>query len=81
MLANDPEYAERLINAERAAKRTFFPPNYIPQKYHTGRDTKSGASICTVSDVARYLGQQKETIFTADDSEPRACMSYYSICE
>lgn len=80
MLANDPEYAERLINAERQANRTFFPPNYIPQRFHTGYDSVSGKSICTVSDVAKYLTEQKGSLFM-DETEHRLCMSYYQICE
>ena len=80
MLSNDTRYAARLIDAEEKVGRTFFAPNYIPQKYHTGRDTVSGKTICTASDVIRYLSEQKETLFQ-DESETASCMSFYSICE
>jgi len=80
MLKNDPEYLNRLMDAERQAGRTFFPPDYIPKKYQTGRDDASGKTICTSEDVARYLTEQKETLFNHEE-EHRSCMSYYSICE
>lgn len=77
--ANLPEVRERIAELEKISGRTFFPPNYIPKRFHTGNDPKSGKSYCWASDVFAYLDA------TTEDQLPllpaRSCMSVYNLCE
>lgn len=77
--ANLPEVRERIVELETISGCTFFPPNYIPKRFHTGFDEKSQKSFCWASDVFRYLDAVTE------DQLPllpaRSCMSVYNLCE
>lgn len=76
-----PDAAARLIEAEKTVGHTFFPPDYIPKRYQTGR-TKDGMSIPTAEDVMRYVASDKaQTAMFKEDDKPRRCMSVYNICE
>lgn len=77
--ANLPEVRERIAELETISGGTFFPPNYIPKRFHTGHDPKSGKTFCWAIDVFRYLDAVTE------DQLPllpaRSCMSVYNLCE
>lgn len=75
-----PEVIDKIKFIENKIGRSFFPPNYIPHRFTTGRDTKSGKSFPWVSDVVKYLSgnPNQEEIF---EGGGESCMSYYSICE
>lgn len=78
-----PEIWDRMAELERAANgSSFFPPNYIPQRFHSGRAyRKTDGSVVTfptLDDVRRYVlntDQQK-----LDYAVP-SCMSLYNLCE
>jgi 3'-phosphoadenosine 5'-phosphosulfate sulfotransferase (PAPS reductase)/FAD synthetase len=75
-----PEVWDRIAELEAAAGRSFFPPDYIPERFHTARDPKSGLTYPTVADVRRYLlgaGEEQLAMF----GETPACMSVYNLCE
>ena len=75
-----PELWDRMEELEGHANgRSFFPPNYIPQRFHTGFDPKSGKSYPKLEDVKRYVEGQSEDLF-ADQPAP-TCMSVYNLCE
>ncbi len=75
-----PEIWDRMAELEAAAAgRTFFPPNYIPERFCTRRDAKTGVLIPTLDDVRRYVTNPKQPEFW--DDEPRVCMSVYNLCE
>ena len=82
MITFNPAYIDRLKSAEQEVKRTFFPPSYIPERYQSGIDEKSGKSIPTVSDVIKYIESKNENLdlFETEGKE-RSCMSFYNICE
>ncbi len=77
-----PEVWERAAELERAAERTFFPPNYIPARFCTKRDLKTGVAIPSVEDVRAYLTQaDSEQIALFDANRPSGCVSVYNLCE
>lgn len=74
-----PEIKEAIAELEAIAERSFFPPNYIPARFHTGFDPKSGTSFPKCNDVFRYIEKVDEDqlpMFPA-----RSCMSVYNLCE
>lgn len=71
---NHPDMIQRLIDAEKSAERSFFPPMYIPKKYCQTRDYPS------VEEVVDYVrrNQQDEKLFEDNSS----CMSvFHGLCE
>jgi 3'-phosphoadenosine 5'-phosphosulfate sulfotransferase (PAPS reductase)/FAD synthetase len=75
-----PEVWDRMAELEAAAAgRTFFPPNYIPERFCTRRDTKTGVRIPTLEDVRAYVTNPNQPEMW--DDEPRTCMSVYNLCE
>lgn len=79
MFSRYPDSLQMLQDAEDEIGRSLFPPAKIPQKYHTGRDPKSGLSFPRVIDVYDYLvDPHTEKLF---EEEAESCLSYYRICE
>lgn len=77
-----PEVWERAAELERAAERTFFPPGYIPVRFMSKRDVKSGKPIPTIEDVRSYLmTADEQQIALFDTDRPSGCMSVYNLCE
>ncbi|PMD95537.1 sulfate adenylate transferase [Siphonobacter sp. BAB-5405] len=83
MLENDPEYIDRVRDAEQFVGRTFFPPNYVPNRYASKTDVKSGKRINSIDDVVRYISDKNATgeLFPEEKDTDRRCMSFYGICE
>ncbi len=84
IIEHNPEYIDRLREAEKKVGRTFFPPDYIPQRYMTQTDPKSGKKIPSVDNVVRYIGDKNANLDMFDDekaAQDRKCMSFYGICE
>ncbi len=77
-----PEIWERAATLERAATRTFFPPDYIPVRFCHSRDEATGVVIPTVDDVRAYLEPlDAQQIALIDTKRPSGCMSVYNLCE
>ena len=77
-----PEVWERAATLERAATRTFFPPDYIPARFCRTKDEATGVPIPTIDDVKRYLREADEhQIRLFDRCHPGGCMSVYNLCE
>ena len=75
-----PEVWDRMAELEAAAAgRTFFPPDYIPERFCTRRDPKTGRRIPTLADVRAYVTNPNQPEFW--DDTPRHCMSVYNLCE
>lgn len=75
-----PEVWGRIAELECLAGKSFFPPDFIPERCHTGRDAKTGLSFPTVADVQRYVlgaGEEQLTLY----GETPSCMSVYNLCE
>lgn len=76
------EYLDRLATASKKVGRSFFPPNYIPERFQTGLDKKSGLKFPTLEDVVKYLNRKDAQIdMFKQDNEDHSCMSFYGICE
>lgn len=73
-----PEVRKRIKKLETITGRTFFPPNYIPRRYQTGFDEKSGKSIAWSDDVFTYLDMK--TMAELPWEENKSCMSIYNLC-
>jgi len=77
-----PEIWERAATLERAATRTFFPPDYIPARFCRSRDEATGVQIPSVDDVRAYIEPMDERqIALIDTKRPSGCMSVYNLCE
>lgn len=73
-----PEVKRRVNLLEQICGRSFFPPNYIPKRYQTGHDPKSGKSFCMAGDVFTYLDMK--TMAELPWEESKSCMSIYNLC-
>ncbi len=79
MSERSPEVWSQIDAAEMAAGgRSFFAPNYIPSRFHTGFDEKSGKTYPTASDVKAYVLREEQAML---DGTQSVCMSIYNLCE
>jgi 3'-phosphoadenosine 5'-phosphosulfate sulfotransferase (PAPS reductase)/FAD synthetase len=81
MLEKEPDYAERLINAEREVKRSFFPPDYIPKRYSDMKD-EAGNRWASAERVFEYIRRKNaQGELYPEESDSRNCMTAFNICE
>lgn len=78
---SDPWTYEKIQGLEEQLGRSFFSPDFIPQRFHTGRDPKSGKSYPTIEDVHRYVSADEDQTDLFQSPEGPSCMSYYNLCE
>lgn len=89
VILNDFWVIEKISKIELECGTTFFAPDYIPKRYHTGSTTnKTGeiVSFCWITDVVKYLKHKNAQgnlfeEFEKEDNENRSCMSAFNICE
>lgn len=74
-----PEIRGRIVELESLCGSTFFAPGYIPERFCTGFDPKSGKAICWARDVFAYL--DSVTVDQLPLLPVRTCMSVYNLCE
>lgn len=72
------EIKRRVLMVEQKVGSSFFPPNYIPKRFQTGR-TEEGKSFPWGNDVFRYVEGTTENQMPL--LERRSCMSVYNLCE
>lgn len=75
-----PEVWDRVAELERLSGRTFYPPDFIPARFCTKTDPKTGVRIPTVEDVKKYILGSDEAQLAMFGETP-ACMSVYNQCE
>ncbi|MEE1897098.1 phosphoadenosine phosphosulfate reductase family protein [Flavobacterium rakeshii] len=77
-----PEIIDKIRLLEKEAEGSFFGPGYIPKRYQTGFDKKSGKKFPTIDDVVRYINDRQATgnLFE-NDPVITGCRSVYAICE
>jgi 3'-phosphoadenosine 5'-phosphosulfate sulfotransferase (PAPS reductase)/FAD synthetase len=75
-----PEAMKEIESGEEKVGRSFFPPDYIPKRFQTGHDEKSGKSFPWSIDVEKYIENKHATIDIFDQDTP-SCMSLYGLCE
>lgn len=73
------ELKRRVTELEALVGRSFFEPTYIPERFCTGWDPKSGKPFCWSHDVFRYIESVDEDQLPM--FEARSCMSVYNLCE
>lgn len=73
------EIKARILKLESLCGRSFFPPNYIPRRYQTGRDPKSGKWFPWAVDVFSYI--ERTDANQLPMLPKRECMSIYNLCE
>mgnify|MGYP001198584673 FL=1 len=76
-----PELWDRIVTLEQRAGRSFFYPKFIPARFHTGWDPKSGKSFPTAMDVRQYRAQATDAELARYGGSAPACMSVYNLCE
>jgi 3'-phosphoadenosine 5'-phosphosulfate sulfotransferase (PAPS reductase)/FAD synthetase len=75
-----PEIWGRIAALEIHAKgKSFFPPNFIPERFQTGRSPKSGKCFARAEDVKKYVMQLDQS--KLDFAPGPSCMSVYNLCE
>jgi 3'-phosphoadenosine 5'-phosphosulfate sulfotransferase (PAPS reductase)/FAD synthetase len=74
-----PELKQRLLDLESKVGRSFFEPTYIPERFCTGFDPKSGKRFAWASDVFRYVEGLDPVQLPL--LPPVSCMSIYNLCE
>ena len=79
IIINDEERLQLIEGAEKYVGRSFFPPNYIPKRYQSGKDI-NGKSYPTILDVKKYVMEIEKGHEKRDENKD-GCMSYYGICE
>lgn len=73
------ELKRRVLELEQIVKRSFFEPTYIPDRFCTGCDEKTGKTFPWANDVFRYLESVDENQLPLLPA--RSCMSVYNLCE
>ena len=90
-----PEVWDRIAELELAAGRSFFPPNYIPVRFHSGRGKWNPVYDELPDGELAVVRVEQDTFPTVDDvkryladpntklfpDEPTQCMSIYNLCE
>ena len=78
-----PETIEKIEKAEYYVDGTFFSPDYIPKRYHTGFDPKSEKTICSIKDVVNYITDKtsQHNLLEEFGYESTECKSVFNICE
>ena len=87
IILNDPATTDKIRDAESKAGSSFFPPDYVPERYRRQTDSK-GNKYCNIDDVVDYIRDLNATgdLFAELEKEEqeasgRKCMSAYNICE
>lgn len=78
MMKRLPEIKERIRELESICGRTFFMPNYIPDRFRTF-DPKSGKRLATSEDVFRYI--ERVDMNQLRLVPEHSCVSVYNLCE
>jgi 3'-phosphoadenosine 5'-phosphosulfate sulfotransferase (PAPS reductase)/FAD synthetase len=77
-----PEVWDRIAELEVLCGRSFFYPKFIPERFHTGHDPKSGKSFPTAEDVRRYVcDADAGQLALWEKAPPSSCLSIYNLCE
>lgn len=80
MINLNPEWIQKVNEAEIKANSSFFPPDYIPKRFCNQRDS-NGKKYPNVQDVVNYLTESSMDMFENTDDFNTSCMSFYGLCE
>jgi len=76
-------YSDRFSEIERIEEEvgsSFFKIDYIPKRFQTGYDEKSGKHFTKAVDIRKYIGGKNLTGSLFED-EAVSCSSFYHLCE
>lgn len=80
MIELNPEWIEKVNQAEIKTGSSFFPPTYIPKRFCSEQNAK-GVKYPNVNDVVNYLTEATENMFQNEEMYNTSCMSFYGLCE
>ncbi len=80
ILKRYPDRFKEIIKIEEEVGNSFFKIDYIPDRFKTGFDEKSGKRFSRAVDIKKYLTDKNSTI-DMFESEGPSCMSFYNLCE
>jgi len=75
-----PHRFQEIIDIEEKVGNSFFKTEYIPERFRTGYDQKSGKYYTRAEDIHKYIIQRNSTMDMFDDGAP-SCSSFYHLCE
>lgn len=80
IIDSQPDYARRVIESEKKVKSSFFPPTYIPKRYHD--KSKNGKTYASAERVFYYIRLKNQQGKLYDEKEEgKSCMTAFNICE
>lgn len=77
---NEPQTVKKVVDAEKEADSSFFPPDKIPKRYHS-QVAANGKTYPNMLDVQRYVLDKKATGDLFENEPVFKCKSVYKICE
>lgn len=80
MIELNPQWIDKVNQAEIKTGSSFFPPTYIPKRYCSEKN-KNGIRYPNVNDVVNYLTEYSENMFKDEKMYNTSCMSFYGLCE
>lgn len=80
MIELNPQWIEKVNQAEILTGSSFFPPTYIPKRFCSEKSEK-GIKYPNVNDVVNYLTEYSGNMFEEEDIYNTSCMSFYNLCE
>ncbi len=80
ILKRYPQRFEEIEKFEEKVQSSFFKIDYIPERFRTGIDKKSGKTFTKACDIKKYLTNKNLTIDMFEE-EAMSCSSFYHLCE
>ncbi len=80
ILKRYPDRFKEIIEIEKEVGKSFFKTDYVPDRFKTGFDQKSGKRFARAIDIKKYLTDKNSTL-DMFESEGPSCMSFYHLCE
>lgn len=74
-------YPEKIEEIKKLEKEigSFFKPDYIPERFRTGKD-KNDKTFSVIEDIVKYL-QENNATGDLFETEAHSCASHYGLCE
>lgn len=81
IIRRDPDRMNEIESYEIETGRSFWKVDFMPKRFQSGYDPKTGKKFPTTKDVITYLTEKNMTgdLFIEDHSI--SCSSYYHLCE
>ncbi len=80
ILSRYPKRFDEIKEIEKKVGSSFFNIDYVPKRFQTGFDEKSGKKFTTAEDIEKYLNAKNATLDMFETEGP-SCMSFYNLCE